>query len=57
MLCGVAAGIAHYLDIDPTIVRVLWVLAIVVPGSNLIVMALYLLLCFLMPMEVPGSSS
>lgn len=57
MLCGVAAGIAHYLDIDPTIVRVLWVLAIVVPGSNLIVMVLYLLLCFLMPMEVPGSPS
>lgn len=57
MLCGVAGGIAHYLDVDSTIVRVLWVLAIIVPGSNLIVVALYLLLCFLMPMEVPESPS
>jgi phage shock protein C len=57
MLCGVAAGIAHYLDIDPTIVRLLWVLAVVVPGSNIIVVAVYLLLCLLMPMEVPGSPS
>ena len=57
MLFGVAAGIGHYFDIDPTIVRLLWVLAIIVPGSNLIVVAVYLLLCFLMPMEVPGSPS
>lgn len=55
MLCGVAAGIAHYLDVDPTIVRLLWVLAIIVPGPNIIVVAAYLLLCFLMPLEVPGS--
>ena len=57
MLCGVASGIARYLDVDPTIVRLVWVLAILVPGSNLIVVAVYLLLCFLMPLEVPGSSS
>lgn len=57
MLCGVAAGIAHYLDVDPTIVRLVWVLAIVIPGSNVIVVAAYLLLCLLMPLEVPGSPS
>ena len=57
MLCGVAAGIARYLDIDPTIVRIVWVVAILVPGSNLIVVAVYLLLCLLMPLEVPGSPS
>lgn len=57
MLCGVAAGIAHYLDVDPTIVRLVWVLAIVIPGSNIIVVAAYLLLCLLMPLEVPGSPS
>lgn len=27
MLFGVCAGIAEYFDIDPTVVRVLWVLA------------------------------
>ncbi len=57
MLCGVAAGIARYLDIDTTIVRIVWVVAILVPGSNLIVVAVYLLLCLLMPLEVPGSPS
>jgi len=57
MLWGVAAGIARYLDIDPTIVRLVWVLAILVPGSNIIVVVVYLLLCLLMPLEVPGSPS
>lgn len=27
MLCGVCGGIAEYFDIDPTLVRVAWVLA------------------------------
>ncbi len=57
MVCGVAAGIARYLDVDPTMVRLAWVLAIVIPGSNIIVVAVYLLLCLLMPLEVPGSPS
>jgi phage shock protein PspC (stress-responsive transcriptional regulator) len=57
MLCGVAAGIAGYLDVDPTIVRLVWVLAVVIPGSNILVVAVYLLLCLLMPLEVPGSTS
>lgn len=26
MLCGVCGGIAEYFDIDPTLVRILWVL-------------------------------
>lgn len=25
-LCGVCAGIAEYLNIDPTIIRVIWIL-------------------------------
>jgi phage shock protein C len=32
MLAGVAGGMAHYLGIDPTIVRLLWVLAFL-PGG------------------------
>ena len=27
MLCGVCGGIAEYFDIDPTLVRVAWVIA------------------------------
>lgn len=32
IIAGVCAGIAEYFDIDPTIVRVLWVLATVFTG-------------------------
>lgn len=28
MLCGVCGGIAEYFDIDPTLVRVAWVIAV-----------------------------
>ncbi len=28
MLCGVCGGIAEYFDLDPTIVRVAWVIAL-----------------------------
>jgi phage shock protein C len=35
-LAGVCAGIADYFDMDPTIVRVLWLLATLVPGPNII---------------------
>ena len=27
MLCGVCGGIGEYLDIDPTLIRLLWALA------------------------------
>jgi phage shock protein C len=57
MICGVAAGIARYLDVDPTVVRILWVVALLVPGSNILVVGAYLVLCFLMPQEVPAQSA
>jgi len=36
MLCGVCGGFAEYLDLDPTVVRVLWVLFSLFVGSGLI---------------------
>ena len=27
MLCGVCGGLAEYFDIDPTLVRVIWIIA------------------------------
>jgi phage shock protein C len=51
MICGVAAGIARYFDVDPTFVRLAWVVAILLPGPNLIIMLGYLVLCFVMPLE------
>jgi phage shock protein PspC (stress-responsive transcriptional regulator) len=47
VLSGVAGGIAHYLDVDPLVIRVTFILlALFVSGSGLL---LYLILLFLMP--------
>jgi len=35
-IAGVCAGVADYFDLDPTIVRVVWLLATLVPGPNII---------------------
>ena len=47
-LCGVCAGIAEYLDIDPTLVRVLWVLVSLAGGSGVLA---YLICALIMPEE------
>lgn len=36
MLCGVCGGIAEYFGIDPTIVRLLWVLFCILGGSGIL---------------------
>lgn len=56
MIFGVAAGLADYFNIDPTIMRLLWVVAILLPGPNLIIIAAYLILSLLMPLESRGGS-
>lgn len=43
---GVCAGVAEYLDIDPTIVRVVWAVAILFYGTGLL---LYLIMAIVMP--------
>jgi phage shock protein C len=35
-IAGVCAGVADYFDLDPTIVRVVWLLATLIPGPNII---------------------
>ena len=47
-LAGVAAGIAEYLDMDPTVVRVLWVVSAFFGGITIL---LYIILAFVMPFE------
>jgi phage shock protein PspC (stress-responsive transcriptional regulator) len=49
-LAGVAGGMAEYLDIDPTIVRILWILAGLFSGGLLILG--YIILAFVIP-EAP----
>src|SRR6266403_3787865 len=45
-IAGVAAGLADYFDLDPTIVRVVWLLAILFAGTGLIA---YLILWIALP--------
>ena len=47
MALGVAAGIAEYLDLDPTLIRLLFVLLFF--GSGGMAFFLYLLLAIVMP--------
>jgi phage shock protein PspC (stress-responsive transcriptional regulator) len=49
MICGVAAGIGTYFGIDPTVVRVVWVLAVLL-GVFPAVLA-YAACCFIIPEE------
>ena len=46
MLCGVCGGIAEYFDIDPTIVRLAWVLFTACAGSGIIA---YIIAAIVMP--------
>jgi phage shock protein C len=48
---GVCAGIAEYFDLDPTIVRVLWLLAVLFAGTGLLI---YLILWIALPCAPAG---
>jgi phage shock protein C len=47
-LAGVAAGVAEFFDLDPTLVRVLWFLSIFVGGLGVL---LYVGLAIIVPLE------
>ncbi len=47
-LAGVAAGVAEYLDLDPSLVRVLWVVSIFFGGITIL---LYIAMALIVPME------
>jgi phage shock protein C len=49
MIAGVASGIGEYLDLDPTIVRLLWVLGLFTTGP--VALFLYLLCAVIIPRE------
>lgn len=48
MLCGVCAGIAEYFGIDPTLVRLAWVLFCALGGSGVLA---YILSVIIIPPE------
>ena len=45
-LCGVCGGIAEYFNIDSTLVRLIWTLAIIFAGCGLLA---YLIAALVMP--------
>lgn len=48
LVCGILAGIAEYYDIDPTLVRIVFVLAMIFTGL-LPAMIFYGAACLIMP--------
>lgn len=46
MLCGVCGGIGEYFGIDPTIIRILWVIFALGIGSGILA---YIIACVLIP--------
>ena len=49
-VCGVCGGIANYFDVDPTVIRLAWVIFTLAGGSGLIA---YIIAAIIMP-EDPG---
>jgi len=47
-IAGVSSGLAEYFDVDPTIVRVLWVISIFFGGVGLLA---YIAMAIIVPME------
>jgi phage shock protein C len=50
-LGGVCAGVADYFDVDPTIVRVVWLLAVLFGGTGLLI---YIVLWIVLPLAPVG---
>lgn len=49
-ICGVCGGIANYFDVDPTIIRLAWVIFTLAGGSGLLA---YIIAAIIMPQD-PG---
>ena len=47
-ICGVCGGIAEYFNLDPTVVRLLWVVVSCIGGSGLLA---YIIAAVIMPEE------
>ena len=54
MLFGVAGGMARYLDLDPSLVRIAWVLLVFAGGAGLL---LYIVAAIVIPEEPHGATA
>ena len=57
MLGGVAGGLAEYFDIDPTIVRVLFVVLTLVGGGGILAYIILLIVVPEKPYQIPNMHS
>jgi phage shock protein C len=55
MIAGVCGGIGEYLDIDPTIIRLIFAFGAFITGSALF--WVYLVMMFVVPEEQPASEA
>ena len=51
-IAGICGGFAEYFDLDPSLIRIIWLSAVLIGGTGLL---LYLICWFIMP-ENPGVS-
>jgi phage shock protein C len=49
MLAGVAGGLAEYFDVDPTIIRLAWAVALLATGP--LALLLYIICALVIPRE------
>jgi phage shock protein PspC (stress-responsive transcriptional regulator) len=54
-IAGVCGGIADYLQVDPTAIRVLWVILAIFPGTIIMGLIAYLVAWFIMPESPAGA--
>ena len=47
-ICGVCSGIAHYFQLDPTLIRLAWVVFTLLGGSGIIA---YIIAAIIMPVD------
>lgn len=50
---GVCAGLAEYFDLDPTIVRIVWLLAIFLGGTGFLLYVVLWIVLPLAPLDAP----
>ena len=48
-ICGICGGVAEYLNVDSTVVRLLWVLFTLMGGAGILA---YIIAAFIIPTEV-----
>ena len=47
-LCGVCGGLAEYLNLDPTVIRLIWALMVLAAGTGFLA---YIIAALIMPEE------